>query len=198
MGTIIAGRVQTQDDAAYAISRLTSAEFAFEKVCSFFVNPAGQHDAYALGGDHDKSPGAEQSGSGVAQGMGSGSVIGAVAGIAGTAVVGPLGPIVGALLGAHAGGLVGAMSSMKESSETDPPADVHDYHEVPRRSGMLVAVQVSSAEEQARAIDCLRGIGVEDIESASGTITAGTWTDFDPVSKCVLVPEQVSSTQHAH
>ena len=196
MPTIIAARVQTQEDVAYAITRLTSAGIEHEKVSSFFVNPAGQHDAFALGGDHDKSPGAEKSGSGIAQGMGSGSVIGAVAGIASTAVVGPLGPVVGALLGAHAGGLVGAMSSMKESSETDPPANVHDYHEVPRRSGMLVAVQISSNAEQMNVITCLREIGAEDVESTSGTITAGKWTDFDPLSPCVLVPEQVASTPH--
>ena len=196
MGTIIAARVQTQEEAADVIDSLIANGFTAEKVSSFFVNPAGQHDAFALGGDHDKSPGAEQSGTGIAQGMGSGGVIGAIVGVAGTAVAGPIGPIIGALVGAHAGGLVGAMSSMKESPETEQPEKIHEFHEAPRRSGMLVAVEINSADQQMQAIDLLRECGAEDVERAAGSIIDGTWTDFDPLSSSLLVPEQKASTKH--
>lgn len=197
MSTIIAARVQTQDEVSTVVKRLVADGFASEKVSSFFVNPAGQHDAYALGGDHDKSPGAEQSGSGMAAGMTGGGLIGALVGVAGTAIAGPIGPVVGALVGAHSGGLLGAMSSMKESPEINPVDEAHDYHEVPRRSGMLVAVEIHSMDEQLRAIALLRRAGAEDIERSHGSISDGTWADFNPLSPSLLLPEEHASTPHA-
>lgn len=197
MGTIIAARVQTQDDVANAIEMLVADGFAAEKTSSFFVNPAGQHDAYALGGDHDKSPGAEASGSGVVTGMTGGSLVGALLGVAGAAIAGPIGPVIGALVGAHSGGLVGAMSSMEEEPQSDAVTGLHNYHQMPRRSGMLVAVEIQTMVEQKRAIDLLQGIGAEDVERANGTITEGAWTDFDPLSPSLLVPGQTASTLHA-
>ena len=196
MGTIIAARMQTQDDVADAIEMLVADGFTAEKTSSFFVNPAGQHDAYALGGDHDKSAGAEASGSGVATGMTGGGLVGALVGVAGVAIAGPIGPVIGALVGAHSGGLVGAMSSMKEEPQSDMATSLNDYQKMPRRSGMLVAVEIQTMAEETRAIDLLQRIGAEDVERADGTITDGGWTDFDPLSPSMLVPGQPASTLH--
>lgn len=196
MATIIAARVQTQNDAADAIEMLVSDGFSAEKTSSFFVNPAGQHDAYGLGGDHDKSPGAEASGTGVATGITGGGLVGALVGVAGTVIAGPLGPVIGALVGAHSGGLVGAMASMKEEPDSDPVDQQHDYHQVPRRSGMLVAVETRTVDDAARAVALLRRIGAEDVERSVGTIIDGDWTDFDPLRPSLLVPDQRASTPH--
>lgn len=196
MPTIIAARVQTQDEAADTIDMLVADGFAAEKTSSFFVNPAGQHDAYALGGDHDKSSGAEASGTGVATGITGGGLVGTLVGLATVPIAGPLGPVVGALVGAHSGGLVGAMSSMKEEPKANP-VDLQDYHEVPRRSGMLVAVETHTSDEMARAVALLRRAGAEDVERSEGVIIDGDWTDFDPLRPSLLVPGQPASIPRA-
>ena len=58
MSNIIAGYLQTQDQVKRAIESLVvEGDFAPDQISSFFVNPAGQHDSYELGGDRDKSLG---------------------------------------------------------------------------------------------------------------------------------------------
>lgn len=183
MSNIIAGYLQTQDQVKRAIEILVvEGDFAPDQISSFFVNPAGQHDSYELGGDRDKSPGAKQSGEGLAAGMATGGAIGAAIGMAGVVVAGPLAPAVGALLGAHAGGLVGSMRSMKEKGEGEAGPDGADNTEPQRVSGMLVAVAASGPERQAQAMDLLARVGAVRIEKADGTIRAGDWTDFDPLT----------------
>ncbi|WGG50547.1 hypothetical protein [Rugamonas sp. DEMB1] len=51
-----------------------------------------------------------------------------------------------------------------------------------RVSGMLVAVAASGPERQAQAMDLLARVGATRIEKADGTIRAGDWTDFDPLT----------------
>ncbi|AYR24393.1 hypothetical protein [Herbaspirillum rubrisubalbicans] len=69
MTTIIAARFDLQEDAAQAVTALTEAGFAQRHISRFFVNPAGQHDRFALGGDRDKSPGAQDTDSGAVTGV---------------------------------------------------------------------------------------------------------------------------------
>ena len=186
MSTIIAGHFQLQDEIADARIALLGAGFAAERISAFYVNPQGQHDVYALGGDHDKSPGAKESDEGVVQGGAGGAVAGALAGSAAIPVAGPLGPVVGALVGAHIGSLF-SLSKMKEAGE---PEDGHEGHKnmaPPRKSGMLIAVAVADQDQERKALDVLRGLGALDLERADGQISGGDWRDFDPNSRPVPI-----------
>lgn len=60
MATIIAGRLQLQEQAEEAIHQLVQAGFAPQKIASFYVNPPGQHALYPIGGDRFQSPGIEE------------------------------------------------------------------------------------------------------------------------------------------
>lgn len=175
MTTIIAARFDLQEDAAQAVTALTEAGFAQRHISRFFVNPAGQHDRFALGGDRDKSPGAQDTDSGAVTGVAAGAGVGAAAGLATSPVTGPLGPALGGLVGGHVGGLVGSLSA----TDDDP---------APRRAaGMRVAVAVADEAEQDKALRLLRSLGAVDIERSSGTIRDGDWIDFDPLSAPVPV-----------
>jgi len=196
MGTIVAARFQEQDQVDSAIAALTGTGIAREQMSSFYVNPPGQHNMYSIGGDRDDSPGAHETGEGVAKGAATGGAVGAVAGLTGAPVFGPIGPAVGALVGAHIGGLMGGLSGMKEKGEgekstADGPGTENVFTQ--RKSGMLLAVglgtleaQVSDSSDAKRdeIVRVLRSFGGKDVELAEGTIIEGDWQDFDPL----LVP----------
>lgn len=168
MTVIIAGRFTQQDEVQQAIAALQLAGAPSEQISSFYVNPAGQHDLFPVGGDRDESPGSEDSDKGTATGLGVGGVIGGAAGAAG----GPLAAVTGALVGAHIGSLVGSLSGTDEDKDIPPL----------RQSGMLVAVSVSSEEEEKKAIDTFRALAATCVERSEGNIVNGDWTDFDPLS----------------
>lgn len=175
MSTIIAGHVETQPQVQEAIGELQRAGFSPERIATFFVNPPGQHAAYPIGGDFDKSPGAEDTGKGAAAGV----AAGAAAGLAATPAIGPLGPLVGG----YVGGLVGSLAETKDSNE-DTPANAPSHE---RRSGLMVAVAADDESLRGRVIELLRAIGAYDIEMAEGTIRDGDWVDFDPVASPNLI-----------
>ena len=64
MTMIIAGRFIRQDAAAASMAQLVQSGFDPARMTSFFVNPAGQHDTFPIGGDVDESPGTEKAGAG--------------------------------------------------------------------------------------------------------------------------------------
>jgi len=183
MSTIIAGHFQLQDEIADARLALLGAGFAAARISAFYVNPPGQHDVHELGGDHDKSPGAKESGEGVLKGSATGAVAGAVIGSATIPIAGPVGPVVGALVGAHVGSLY-SLHKMKEAGEPD-----EDGSNVrpPRKSGMLIAVAVDDIAQEHQALDILRRLQATDIERAEGSIASGDWGDFNPNSLPVLL-----------
>jgi len=177
MTTIIAGSFEQQTQAQEAIDRMLRAGFPADRISSFYVNPAGQHDRYPIGGDRDKSPGAEESPTGTATGMTGGGAIGAAVGAATTPLTGPLGAVTGAFVGAHLGSLVGSLGKMEEDGG-DP-----DENEIPvRHAGMLVAVSVPEPADEDRALNALRSLNPTYIERAEGSIVDGDWQDFDPVA----------------
>jgi hypothetical protein len=175
MSTIIAGRFELQPQAEAAIGALRRAGFPPEQIAYFYVNPPGQHDVYPLGGDHDKSPGAEETGKGVAAGI----VAGAAAGLATVPVLGPAGPLVGAYVGA----LAGTLATTKEPDEMGEKDDAPPE----RKAGMRVAVAADDSARQRLAIEVLHSMGASDIERAHGTIQNGDWIDFDPVAPPKLI-----------
>ena len=174
MSTIIAGRFRTQPDVLAAIAALQQAGFPVERIASFYVNPPGQHDRYALGGDHDRSVGAEDT----IKGAIAGSAAGAAAGLVASPLIGPIGPLVGA----YVGSLMGGLASTKEKEMS---AD--DDHPVQHHSGMVVAVALDAVSRQQWAIDVLESVGGFDVEVAEGTIAAGDWVDFDPLQPPKLI-----------
>lgn len=178
MATIIAGRFEQQDQAIRAAQSLMDAGFSATRISSFFVNPAGQHDIYPIGGDRDQSPGAKRSDEGVGKGISTGGAIGAVLGVASAPVVGPAGPVLGTLLGADVGALMGSLAHMDDAEHTPEL----------RRSGVFVAVDTAQdAELEEKAIGALRTCGAMDIERAEGNINDGDWKDFDPRSSPKLI-----------
>lgn len=183
MSTIIAGRFEQQSAAEDTIEELTRAGFARERVASFYLNPAGQHATFPIGGDEAISPGAKEAGKGVALG----AVAGAAVGVAATPFLGPVGAVTGGLLGAHVGGLVGSMSEMKEKGETGEHGEDIENAAPQRKAGMMVAVNVDDHELEDRAIDLLRSLGASDIERAEGTVENSDWIDFNPLTPPALV-----------
>lgn len=181
MTTIIAGRFQEQSEAQGTIEELLRAGFAREHVSTFYCNPPGQHGSYAIGGDHDKSPGAKESDKGVAKGAAAGAAVG----LAAAPVLGPIGAVTGGLVGAHIGGLMGGMSEMKDRGEHS--AEDTGSAGTVRLAGVMVAIGVTDHDMEDRAVNVLRSLGAADIERAEGTIENGDWVDFDPVTPPMLV-----------
>lgn len=177
MSNIIAGRFDQQSMAREAMEQILRAGFPEEHVTTFYVNPPGQHDLYPVGGDRDKSPGAEKSESGVAAGAVTGGVVGAAMGMATIPALGAVGPVAGALVGAHLGDLIGSLYEMRDDGEDGKL----------RHAGMMLAVSTENPEQEERAIDVLRALHAHDIERAEGTIKDGDWQDFDPLMPPALV-----------
>ncbi|MGJ9418820.1 hypothetical protein ACHAC9_13780 [Massilia sp. CMS3.1] len=175
MSIIIAGHFQTQDEADAASSALAEAGFTGERVSTFYLSQAGQHDMTPIGGDNIVSPGAKETPAGVIKGAATGGALGAVVGAATIPVTGPLGPIVGGLVGAHVGSLF-SFTKMKEAGEGEEGGRAPVEQ---RKAGMLVAVAFDEAGDESRAVDVMRRLGAVQIERARGNIVEGDWADFD-------------------
>ncbi len=183
MATIIAGRFDEQATADAAVVALRDAGFPAGHISSFYVSPAGQHAQYPIGGDHDKSPGAEETPKGTTAGTTTGGLVGAAIGAVTTPLTGPLGAITGGLVGAHVGNLVGALGKMKDGEGSDEEQPI-------RHSGLLVAVSAPNPECEERAIRVLTERGALALEAGTGHIIQGNWEDFDPA-----VPPNVIGTK---
>lgn len=179
MSNIIAGRFQTQDEVADAVQALERLGIAHGAISSFYVNPAGQHDVYPIGGDQDKSKGAKETGRGVVEGVSAGGVIGVAVGAATLPVAGPVAPVVGGLVGGYLGSLAGGMGATKERLE---PEEGGENFEVNRKAGMMVAVATESLQQEHDVLALLKSLHADAIERSDGTIVDGDWEDFDPLS----------------
>jgi hypothetical protein len=181
MTTIIAGGFQVHDAAEAAIGRLLEAGIPDDNLCSFRVNPPGEHSQLAIGGDRHESPGATKAGGGAAVGAAVGAAAGAAAGMAASPVLGPVAIAGGAGVGAYTGALVGALGAM----------DKRTHREEMRPAETLVAVNLDGASlDEQRVVDILEQCGAEQIERAEGTWSGGEWSDFDPVSRPNLLRPQ--------
>ena len=173
MTQIIAGVFDDEQAATAAAHELRNAGFDAANLDQFVLNPAGRHHGLPLGGDQDADAKAEGAENGAATGAAVGTAIGAVAGLAATPLVGPIAIAAGAATGAYAGSLTGAMNKLG-----DQDAQTRE----PRPAGVMVAVNVESAEDQEVAVDLLRDGNARMIERADGSWRDGKWVDFDPVS----------------
>ncbi len=177
MSTIVTGHFQQQAAARMALDSLAAAGFPVDQLASFFVSPAGQHDLTPIGGDEQASPGLEHAGGNAAAGATIGGAIGIATGLAAVAALGPGAVIAAAGVGAYVGSLIGAVGSMP-----DKPPELPVQEDSHRQSGMQVAAAAPSVAQQEDAIRILRQCGATDIEQPEGTIIAGDWSDFDPLS----------------
>lgn len=189
MSTIIAGTFEQQAPAQHAIEELQQAGFSADRISTFYVNPSGQHATYPIGGDHDKSPGAEDSPKGTLAGAATGGTVGAVIGATTTPVLGPVGPAVGAMVGAHVGSLVGSLSQMKDDGEGPAQSETPAL----RAAGVYVAVALADVGMEEQVIHILRSCGAGSVERAQGTIENSDWRDFDPASSPDLIVPSIQA-----
>ena len=180
MTTLITGNFQQQDEAQRALADLAGAGFAADETTTFFVNPPGQHDR----GDEDEARGTENTAAGSASGAAVGGAVGVAVGLVTLPVLGPGAAVAAAGVGAYAGSLYGALANTgdKNNPETQAAREEPRRSEPPRKSGMLVAVSAPASAQQDTAIRILRAHGATDIERTEGTIVAGDWADFNPLT----------------
>ena len=176
MGTIVAGGFQVLNEAEHCVSRLQQAGVDLEWICTFRVNPAGEHHRLAAGGDHGSSAGAHHAHAGAAKGAAIGAVAGLAAGVAATPFLGPAGIAAGAGVGAYTGSLVGSLNEI----EHEPAPDHSDV----RAAENMVAVNLDAsgcAEESI--VRVFEECGALVVERAQGTWNEGCWSDFDPTTR---------------
>ena len=168
---------------------LAAAGFPPDHMTAFFVNPAGRHARFPIGGDRDVSPGATHAGTSAAAGAAIGTAIGAAVGVATLPLLGPGAAAAGVGAAAYGGALVGALGELKGDARVPAQqSNVGDQPEIfTRASGMLVAVETPDEQSQTAAIDVLREVSAEDIERAFGSIVEGDWKDFDVLAPVVVV-----------
>ena len=211
MSYIVAARFDSWDSAAIAARALHTLGYPDSALHTFYVNTAGAHARYPIGGD--------QTADADAQGAQFGAVAGAaVLGLAGAAIfsivsiaigAGPYIIAMAAAVGAYIGSLMGAMKVAGERRHRGAAAaaraaagTTHDTHTLRdtgtgqsrtaaadadagytpiRHAGVLLAVHTSPDQEAAVA-RALRDAGGMDVERAQGHWSQGSWIDFDPVT----------------
>src|SRR4051812_30144025 len=89
MSLIVAGTYDNNSDAERAMDEMLANGVDRSFICSFAVNPPGQHAGYPIGGDHHTSEGAKSAGSGAALGAGIGGALGLGVGLATAPLMGP-------------------------------------------------------------------------------------------------------------
>lgn len=181
METIIAGRFETLAAAQQAEAMLIGLEFAEDDICSFALNPPGQHATYPIGGDEYADDNSRNGGVGAAKGGAIGGAIGLGTGLAATAIIPPAGAaaaIVAAAAGA--GAYTGALAGALHSMGTEQQENALNKPQESRPAGVLVAVRVEGKTAVLSAQEAFRETGASAIEIATGTWRDGTWTDFNP------------------
>lgn len=181
MATIVAGRFDNIEQAERALEALHGNGFQRGDAGQFFVNPPGQHDENAIGGDQFADAQSSKAHVGAAAGAAAGGAVG----IAAAAAIPGIGPVLAlgvAALGAYTGSLVGTLSKLGDAS------GARELGASPGRSGgMMVAVRVDDEQAERIAIDTLRQHAAADIERARGEWRDGQWHDFDAVAPPNLV-----------
>jgi hypothetical protein len=180
MARIIAGGFEVVTEADAAVARLRATGVRNEDLCTFRVNPPGEHDTNPGGGDRPESPGAENAGKGAGKGAAIGAAAGLAAGAAATPFLGPAGLAAGAAAGAYTGSLVGALGRMDK--EAQPGRDSV------RPAETLVAVNADAAGPPAeQLVRIFEECGARQVEQTNGRWENGAWADFDPLTAPQLV-----------
>ncbi|MGB6106081.1 MAG: hypothetical protein WBF88_19760 [Pusillimonas sp.] len=183
MSLIVAARFKTFEAAQDAATALMNAGIAPDDLHTFFVNPAGAHDRYPVGGDRASDPDSKGGFVGAVAGAALIGVAGAViGGVVAFAFAGSTLPIVGgAGAGAYIGALLGAIVALGRPRPGRSAQETQDAKmNEGRKSGVLLAVHVAVEQEQQVA-QILRTAGGVEVERARGRWQDGKWEDFDPL-----------------
>ena len=191
MSLIVAARFQTFDQAEAAARSLFGAGFRDEDMHTFYVNIAGEHARYPVGGDRKADPDS--------RGASVGAVVGAAAlGIAFALVcavvawqIDPSAIAVTAAggVGAYIGALAGALWVTGQGRRLRRGTWARDVHPEVRQAGVLLAVHIAP-DQEGRAVALLREAGGVDVERANGRWMNGKWEDFDPLTPPQREPGQ--------
>jgi len=180
MSTILTGNFSIKTDADDAVEALLRGGIEAGQICSFAINPPGQHGVHENPGEEDGTAGAP----GTSESSIKGAAIGGAIGLGAGAIAGPVGMAGGAAVGAYLGSLAGALNNISGEEVGAAPgvkvAPLKAEPEVPRPAGVLVAIAVP-VEQRGFAADILRQRGAREVEEMEGTWSDGQWIDFDPV-----------------
>lgn len=181
MALIIAARFDTFEEAEQAAAALMEKGVSGDELHTFFVNPAGWHDRYPLGGDRAADPNSKGAPATAVAGAALVGIVGAVLGGALTWLLSaPALFIVGGIaVGAYVGSLAGAMYSLGRPRQRGRFEEARAKATEGRRAGVLLAVH-TTPENQAEIADLLRRAGGKEVERAHGRWSQGRWEDFDP------------------
>ncbi|OZI59437.1 hypothetical protein [Bordetella genomosp. 11] len=199
MALIVAARFTTFEQAQGAARALFAQGFAEDDVHVFYVNMAGAHATYPIGGDRQADPDAGGAQYGALLGGAGLALVGAVAGglIGGALGLAPLGVLAVAAVGAYIGSLMGALwvtgrRKPGVSRNRGAPAE----HPEARHAGVLLALHTDQSREEL-ACRVLRDAGGVDVERAQGRWQDGRWVDFDPLRPPEREPESMGRATSA-
>ncbi len=183
MALIVAARFETFEAAKAAAISLMNAGISSDALHTFYVNPAGTHDAFPGGGDSVADPGSEGGQYGAVGGAAIFGLLGAGIGMAVTYSFGVSALFIagGAGIGAYVGSLLGAVYKLGRAHPERSRAQsrIAQEHEG-RPSGVMLAVHVE-ADQVERVSVLLRDAGGVEVERARGQWRDGQWQDFDPL-----------------
>jgi len=176
MGTIVAGRYDTFEEAENASAHLRSIGLPGEAVSVFFNSPPGRHDRVEVNANQDADPESTRADEGAIVGAAAGAALGLAA-----LAAGPLAAGAAIGIGAYVGSLAGAVNGTQQKADESNP--------MRRPSGVMVAAHVGDTPLEPAAIAALRQTGALHIETADGRWIDGDWSDFDPLASPRLVDE---------
>ncbi|WP_278486430.1 hypothetical protein [Achromobacter insolitus] len=184
MSLIVAARFDTFDQAAEAANKLCAEGFTEDNIHTFYINSAGEHARYPIGGDRVADPDAKGGHFGAVAGA---SALGLVFALLGGLIAARVGApvlivIAAAGVGAYLGALAGALWVVGRGRRTRvAPSTTVDAHPAVRHAGVMLALHVSP-DRDAQARNILATAGGRDIERAQGRWQNGKWVDFDPLT----------------
>ncbi len=185
MSLIVAARFQTFEQASAAAKSLFSQGFSENDIHTFYVNTAGEHDRFPIGGDQFADADSKGASYGALAGAGVIGLVAAVmAGFIASQVANDMFVVLAAAgAGAYVGSLIGALWITGRGKRSHHEANALPDEAVPalRKAGVLLALHVSP-EQSGQACSALRAAGGVDIERAIGRWVRGKWEDFDPLN----------------
>lgn len=182
MALILAARFDTFEQAEQAAGSLMNHGVTSDDLHTFFVNPAGWHDNYPLGGDRAADPNSKGAPLTAVAGAAALGLVGAlVGGVVGWVFTSSALPIVGGIaVGAYVGSLAGAMYSLGKPRPKQGFEAEQRKSNAGRPAGVLLAVH-TTPEREAEVAALLRNAGGKEVERAQGRWNEGRWEDFDPL-----------------
>ncbi|MGS1011443.1 hypothetical protein [Achromobacter anxifer] len=184
MSLIVAARFDTFDHAAEAARKLCAEGFTEDDIHTFYINTAGEHARFPIGGDRVADPDAKGGHFGAVAGASALGLVFALLGglIAARVAASVLIVIAAAGVGAYLGALAGALWVVGRGRREHPAASyADDTHPAVRQAGVMLALHVSP-DRDALARTVLTQAGGRDIERAQGRWLNGKWEDFDPLT----------------